>query len=96
MNRLKKCFICFLAILLVFPAVSFTDPISTSAAEVELKMADPNASKYTKELFAFLQDVSGQQVLFGQQHATDEGLTLQESGNRVGSSWNWKCINDIR
>ncbi len=42
----------------------------------ELDLVDANASVYTKSLFAYLQGSMGERVLFGQQHVTDEGLTI--------------------
>nr|4YN5_A Chain A, Mannan endo-1,4-beta-mannosidase [Bacillus sp. JAMB750] len=50
------------------------------------KLVDSNASTLTKSLYAYLQDTSGRQILFGHQHAVDEGLTLTNSGDRVGST----------
>jgi mannan endo-1,4-beta-mannosidase len=41
---------------------------------------DRLASEKTKSLFAYLNDTRGKHVLFGHQHATDEGLTLTGSG----------------
>ncbi|WP_419876160.1 glycosyl hydrolase [Candidatus Pristimantibacillus sp. PTI5] len=46
-----------------------------SAERVE-NLVDPDATDYTKSLFAYLDDVRGQQVLFGHQHATTEGLSF--------------------
>lgn len=39
-------------------------------------LVDPDATDYTKSLFAYLDDVRGQQVLFGHQHTTTEGLSF--------------------
>ncbi|MDR4945115.1 CIA30 family protein [Neobacillus cucumis] len=41
---------------------------------------DKLATKNTKSLFAYLNDIRGKHVLFGQQHTTDEGITLTGSG----------------
>lgn len=51
-----------------------------------INLADGEASAPTKQLFSYLQELSGQKVLFGHQHATDEGLTLTGSGLRAGST----------
>ncbi|GAE29710.1 glycosyl hydrolase [Halalkalibacter hemicellulosilyticus] len=86
MDILRKCVLVLLALLLLLPTTSTAFSESASTNERVLNLSDPNATRYTKELFAFLQDVSGEQVLFGQQHATDEGLTLTGEGNRIGST----------
>lgn len=39
-------------------------------------LVDPDATAFTKSLFAYLDDVRGQKVLFGHQHATTEGLSF--------------------
>ncbi|WP_322552635.1 glycosyl hydrolase (plasmid) [Priestia megaterium] len=42
-------------------------------------LVDPLATKKTRSLFAYLKDIRGKHILFGHQHATDEGLTLTNS-----------------
>ncbi|ADU29633.1 glycosyl hydrolase [Evansella cellulosilytica] len=88
---MKRKFRKKLSIVLVFIMIFSLLPTSYTANEETrvLKMSNPDASKYTKELFAYLQDVGSDNVLFGQQHATDEGLTIKvENGdsNFVGST----------
>lgn len=72
--------------LLVIPngfSIFTTNPVTAASKQIDL--VDPGASDNTKKLFAYLQDISGEQILFGQQHATDEGLTLKGTGARAGS-----------
>src|SRR5690625_4836598 len=86
MKKMKKIFLIFIAILLVIPSgfsIFTVNPVTAASKQVDL--VDSNASNNTKKLFAYLQDISGKQILFGQQHATDEGLTLKGTGSRVGS-----------
>lgn len=45
-----------------------------------INLVDARATTATKSLFVYLNDKRGQQILFGQQHATDEGLSLTGSG----------------
>ncbi|MBB5325711.1 mannan endo-1,4-beta-mannosidase [Anoxybacillus tepidamans] len=51
------------------------NPSKPNSKRVE-NLVDPLATDDTKSLFAYLKDVRGKQVLFGHQHAIDEGLTL--------------------
>ena len=52
-----------------------------------LAMTDDQASQETKELYAYLKDLNKKQdILFGQQHALDEGVTLTSEGSRAGST----------
>lgn len=52
-----------------------------------LAMTDDQASQETKELYAYLKDLNKKKdILFGQQHALDEGVTLTSEGSRVGST----------
>jgi len=85
MKNIFRYLVVCLVLLLALPSPTLIQAQSSTFTSRELKMADANASTYSKELFAFLQNSSGEQILFGQQHATDEGLTLKESGTRVGS-----------
>src|SRR5699024_6961041 len=74
-------------ILLVFLLILVLSVKLSVKAETKdvLKLSNPNASQYTKELFAYLSGMSTDEILFGHQHALDEGLTLVAEGNRVGS-----------
>jgi mannan endo-1,4-beta-mannosidase len=45
-----------------------------------VNFVDRLATKETKSLFAYLNDIRGKHVLFGHQHATDEGMTLTRTG----------------
>ena len=50
-------------------------------------MTDDQASQETKELYAYLKDLNKKKdILFGQQHALDEGVTLTSEGSRAGST----------
>ena len=52
-----------------------------------LAMTDDQASQETKELYAYLKNLNKKKdILFGQQHALDEGVTLTSEGSRVGST----------
>lgn len=85
MRTIKK----WLSLALIFVLVANLFPVQNvvSADEgTELKLSNPNASQYTKELFAYLQGLGDDELLFGQQHATDEGLTIPQEGNLAGST----------
>ncbi|AEI40679.1 glycosyl hydrolase [Paenibacillus mucilaginosus] len=41
-------------------------------------LVDAQATEATRSLFAYLQEVRGQEILFGHQHATDEGFSIQD------------------
>lgn len=61
--------------------VNKTKPITKGQGNKRIEnLVDAKATKNTKSLFAYLQDVRGKHVLFGHQHATDEGLTLTGTG----------------
>lgn len=52
-----------------------------------LNMTDSDASQETKELFDYLREkAASPNILFGQQHALDEGVTLTSEGSRAGST----------
>lgn len=70
-----------------------TAPISENTATGQtsetrlLAMTDDQASQETKELYAYLKDLNKKKdILFGQQHALDEGVTLTSEGSRAGST----------
>lgn len=46
---------------------------------------DQNATHNTKSLFAYLNSIRGKEVLFGHQHATDEGITITREEGVVES-----------
>ncbi|MBM7603982.1 mannan endo-1,4-beta-mannosidase [Metabacillus crassostreae] len=85
MKKSKKVLSALLALTLVFSSFPSVFAASESGKRV-LDLVDSNASDKTKSLFAYLQDIGGEQVLFGHQHATDEGLTITGSGTRAGST----------
>lgn len=79
----------YLSIILTVALIFSVLPTAFAATETKsnaINLVDSNASSYTKQLFTYLQNISGNQVLFGHQHATDEGLTITGSGTRVGST----------
>ncbi|GEN55878.1 hypothetical protein GCM10012290_04880 [Halolactibacillus alkaliphilus] len=78
---LASVMLVLLMLQLVLPYVGVTAVSDYSV----LKLSNPDASRYTKELFAYLKGLGGDEILFGQQHAIDEGLTLTNDGNRVAS-----------
>lgn len=56
---------------------SFIAPASAaSAAENPVDLVDDQATAETRSLFAYLQDVRGEGILFGHQHTTDYGETF--------------------
>lgn len=86
--KAKKWFSVLLAVLLVISTVpnAFKPKIVQAASNTNsINLVDSNASKNTKLLFNYLKNVGPKKILFGQQHATDEGLTLKGSGQRAGS-----------
>ncbi|WP_411334713.1 glycosyl hydrolase [Metabacillus indicus] len=85
MGKSKKITSVLLAMALVFSSFSSVFAASSSGKRV-LDLVDSNASAKTRSLFAYLQDIGGEKVLFGHQHATDEGVTITGSGTRVGST----------
>ncbi|WP_061600406.1 glycosyl hydrolase [Streptococcus gordonii] len=67
-----------------------TEPTQATVGKSEesrtLNIVDTQATQETKELFAYLKDLNQKKdILFGQQHALDEGLTLTQEGSRTGS-----------
>jgi len=88
MRKPKMRFSILLAFALIFSALPTNFAAKTVSAEEnvkELNLVDPEASDYTKALFAYFQDISGEKVLFGHQHATDEGETLTNEPPRTAS-----------
>src|SRR5699024_11676422 len=85
MRVFKKVFIVLTTILLITSSGLTITNNQVNAASKTIDVVDSDASTNTKKLFAYLQDVSGEKILFGQQHATDEGLTLKGKGSRAGS-----------
>ena len=81
MRKIKKAFIVLITILFVIPNGSSI----FAATNDKVNLVDSKASENTKKLFAYLRDSSGKRILFGQQHATDEGLTLIGEEPRVAS-----------
>ncbi|MCV9888715.1 glycosyl hydrolase [Metabacillus halosaccharovorans] len=86
MKVTKKVVSILLALTLVFSSFPSVFASTADSDKRKLDLVDSNASEKTKSLFAYLQDVGGKRVLFGHQHATDEGLTITGSGTRVGST----------
>ncbi len=59
---------------------------SKETAENKIAIVDTQATQETKELFSYLKELNTKkEILFGQQHALDEGVTLTEEGSRVAS-----------
>ncbi|QJD86095.1 glycosyl hydrolase [Cohnella herbarum] len=50
-----------------------------------INLVDPNATDNTRSLFVYLNQTRGKQLLFGHQHATDEGLTLSSTATGLQS-----------
>jgi len=51
-------------------------PLPVPVATDTVTIVDPSASDATRSLFSYLRDVRGNGILFGQQHATDYGVTI--------------------
>lgn len=68
-------------------SLSTEEESSTKEKEsLSLAIVDSNATQETKELYAYLKELNGKSdILFGQQHALDEGVTLTSEGSRVAS-----------
>lgn len=81
MRKTNKVAIAFLMILFI----SAQGIAGSASAQDKIHISNPNASKQTKKLFAYLQDSSGERILFGHQHAIDEGVTLTNKAPRVAS-----------
>jgi mannan endo-1,4-beta-mannosidase len=60
-------------------------PLGNNAAHAVENFVDPLATDKTKSLFEYLQNTRGKHVLFGDQHATDEGLTLTSGLDQLQS-----------
>lgn len=84
MKKMKKR----LLMLLVISSCFFCHVKNVNGEEdTSLAIATPSATQETLELFDFLRSqMSSQDILFGQQHATDEGLTLTGEAPRAGST----------
>ncbi|OAS89471.1 MULTISPECIES: glycosyl hydrolase [Metabacillus] len=85
MNKPKKQVIpALLSILLLFSMAIPTyanhqesEPVSTKKQSPSyVDLVDQKATSQTKSLFAYLESVRGNSILFGHQHATTEGSTI--------------------
>lgn len=66
--------------------VNVENPTNTTDDSI-LNMVDEAASQETMELFGYLKEkADSPDILFGQQHALDEGVSLIGEGSRVGST----------
>lgn len=64
-----------------------TEVIDNSTENTVLNMVDEHASQETKELLDYLKEkATSPDILFGQQHAPDEGVSLTSEGSRAGST----------
>ncbi|MDO7905729.1 glycosyl hydrolase [Paenibacillus sp. JX-17] len=59
---------------------SLVSSLSSKQQVPVLKLADPKATAATRSLFLYLQLARGKEILFGQQHATDEALSAPVNG----------------
>lgn len=53
-----------------------------------IDFVDLNATAETKSLFAYLQDIRGKHILFGQQHVTTEGMSITEKNGTQSDAFN--------
>lgn len=59
-------------------------PVQTAAVD----LVDTNATAWTKSLFVYLNESRGHHILFGQQHATDEGLSITTHDGTQSDTYN--------
>jgi len=73
--------------MMVF-SVGFIGMMTSNKVQADsLQMVDQQATTETRELFGYLKKIqASDSVLFGHQHALDEGVTLTGEGTRVGST----------
>ncbi|CAI6081602.1 CIA30 family protein [Cohnella sp. JJ-181] len=55
---------------------------------VTVDLVDPEASAATKSLFVYLNEIRGTGILFGQQHATTEGLSIGKRDGTESDAYN--------
>lgn len=84
--KMRKKWLPILMVLILIANLFPVNQVVEASESHVLNLSNPNASQYTKELFAYLKGLGNDEILFGQQHATDEGLTLSGEGNLVGST----------
>lgn len=64
-----------------------TEVIDNSTENTVLNLVDEHASQETKELLDYLKEkATSPDILFGQQHVLDEGVSLTSEGSRAGST----------
>lgn len=68
---------------------SANGPVTTPAnPAVSVNLVDPDASAATKSLFVYLNEIRGGGILFGQQHATTEGLSIGKRDGTESDTYN--------
>ncbi|WP_186577116.1 glycosyl hydrolase [Aquibacillus kalidii] len=87
MRKVKKFITILFVAVLIFSSwpMGFRGNSVSAAVDSDMNLVDSQASDYTRALFDYFRDNSGQQILFGQQHAIDEGLTLTNAAPRIAS-----------
>ncbi|MEN8906876.1 MAG: glycosyl hydrolase [Clostridiales bacterium] len=80
------------------------DPLSRTDKEVikiknkdidrKINVVDKEITRETKSLFSYLKEVGNNNLLFGQQHATTEGLTIDGSKDGTKSDV-YNCVGDF-
>ncbi|MRN56428.1 glycosyl hydrolase [Paenibacillus monticola] len=60
----------------------------TPAPTPIVDFVDMNATAETRSLFAYLEDIRGKHILFGQQHATTEGMSITEKNGTQSDAYN--------
>ena len=86
--RKRKWRSLFMAFLLFFSSLPLNSVLADEMVRDEagkINLVDRDASPNARKLFKYLQNLDGSQVLFGHQHATDEGLTLKGEVPRTAS-----------
>ena len=91
MKGLKSYSVSLLTVILTFSivspawAASQEEPTVVTQQPGKITLVDPQATAETRSLFAYLNDIRGKKILFGHQHATDEGITLKPDAAGVQS-----------
>ncbi|SFB46430.1 mannan endo-1,4-beta-mannosidase [Cohnella sp. OV330] len=68
---------------------STNSPVTTPTnPAVSVNLVDPDASAATKSLFVYLNEIRGKGILFGQQHATTEGLSIGKRDGTESDAYN--------
>lgn len=66
---------------------SSTTNVANTQEKNEVNISDPNASESAKQLYGYLDSYkNSDKIMFGQQHATDAGISLKDSDKEPGKT----------